>query len=77
MKNILFIILLYSYGQFVYSADINGYVGGNLGTATIDTGVSGTTATAALDEDDMGWKIYGGVNSVSYTHLTLPTKRIV
>ena len=62
MKNILFIILLYSYGQFVYSADINGYVGGNLGTATIDTGVSGTTGTAALDEDDMGWKIYGGVN---------------
>ena len=53
MKNILFIILLYSYGQFVYSADINGYVGGNLGAATTDTGVSGATGTAALDEDDV------------------------
>ena len=69
MRHTLVLILLYSLSQFAYSADINGYVGGNLGMATTDTGVSGTTGTADLDDNDMGWKIYGGVNLNDYLAL--------
>ena len=65
-KYILFIFFIFYSSQFVYSADINGYVGGNLGQASIDTGVSGTTGTADLDEEDLGWKIYGGANLNEY-----------
>jgi len=43
---------------------MNGYVGGNLGQADHDTSI--TTGTATLDEEDLGWKIYGGVNINEY-----------
>ena len=45
---------------------MNGYVGGNLGQASTDTGATALTGTANLDEDDLGWKIYGGVNLNEY-----------
>jgi OOP family OmpA-OmpF porin len=32
------------------------YLGGGIGYSSIDTGVSGTTGTAVLDEDDTGFK---------------------
>ena len=59
-KVILTLVLAFSFSQFVYSADMNGYVGGNFGQADHDTSI--TTGTASLDEEDLGWKIYGGVN---------------
>ena len=59
-KYILFIFFIFYSSQFAYSADMNGYVGGNLGQADHDTGI--VTGTASLDEEDFGWKIYGGVN---------------
>ena len=65
-KYILFILFIFNSGQLVYSADLNGYIGGNLGQASTDTGVSGTTGTANLDEEDLGWKIYGGVTLNNY-----------
>jgi len=65
-KYILFIFFIFYSSQFAYSADINGYVGGNLGQGSIDTGVSALTGTASLDEEDLGWKIYGGVNLNEY-----------
>ncbi|WP_135080942.1 outer membrane beta-barrel protein [Terasakiella sp. SH-1] len=38
------------------------YVGGAVGKASIDTGVSGLTGSAKLDEDDTGFKLYGGAD---------------
>ena len=43
---------------------MNGYVGGNLGNADFNTNIS--TGTAILDEEDLGWRIYGGVNINEY-----------
>ena len=63
-KYILFIFFIFYSSQFVYSADIKGYVGGNLGQSDFDTNI--TTGTATLDEEDLGWKIYGGVNINEY-----------
>lgn len=37
------------------------YVGAGYGLSEIDTGVSGLTGTAALDEDNSGFKILGGL----------------
>lgn len=42
------------------------YGGLSVGQASIDTGVSGTTGTASLDEDDVGFKVFGGVNINEY-----------
>ena len=63
-KYILFILFIFYSSQFVYSADMNGYVGGNLGNADFNTNIS--TGTAILDEEDLGWRIYGGVNINEY-----------
>ena len=42
-------------------ADNKGWYGGvSLATTTVDTGISGTTGTAALDEDDSGYKVMVG-----------------
>jgi|TARA_Y100000310_G_scaffold320369_1_gene376754 OOP family OmpA-OmpF porin len=38
------------------------YIGASGGMSTLDTGISNTTGTAKLDEDDSGFKFYGGVN---------------
>jgi len=38
------------------------YTGGSVGMTTLDTGTTNLTGTAELDEDDFGFKIYGGVN---------------
>jgi len=38
------------------------YIGGSGGMSIFDSGVSNTTGTAELDEDDFGFKFYGGVN---------------
>jgi len=65
-RYIFFVLFIFCSNQFAYSADINGYVGGNLGQASTDTGVSSLTGTANLDEKDLGWKIYGGVNFNNY-----------
>ena len=65
LKRTFFVSLLY--GLFIsngFSADTNGYVGGNFGQADHDTNI--TTGTATLDEEDLGWKIYGGVNINEY-----------
>jgi len=45
---------------YANAADNNWYSGISLGTSTVDTGVSNTTGTARLDEDDSGFKIYVG-----------------
>ena len=37
------------------------YVGVGVGKSSVDTGVTATTGTARLDEDDTGYKIFGGV----------------
>jgi len=42
------------------AADNNWYAGASLGTTTIETGVSNTTGTAQLDEEDSGFKIFFG-----------------
>ena len=42
------------------------YVGGSAGRASTDTGVTDTTGTASLDEDDTAFKIFGGVNLNKY-----------
>jgi OOP family OmpA-OmpF porin len=42
------------------------YVGGSVGRSTVETGVSATTGTASLDEDDTGFKFFGGVNLNKY-----------
>ena len=42
------------------AADNNWYSGISLGTTTVETGVSNTTGTALLDEDDSGFKILIG-----------------
>ena len=63
-KYVLFVFFIFYFGQFAYSADMNGYVGGNVGQADYDTKI--TLGTATLDEDDLGWKIYGGVNINEY-----------
>jgi hypothetical protein len=42
------------------AADNNWYSGISLGTSTVETGVSNTTGTARLDEDDSGFKIHIG-----------------
>ena len=63
-KYVLFVFFMFYFGQFAYSADMNGYVGGNVGQADYDTKI--TLGTATLDEDDLGWKIYGGVNINEY-----------
>jgi len=42
------------------AADNNWYSGISLGTTTVETGVSNTTGTARLDEDDSGFKILVG-----------------
>ena len=38
------------------------YMGVSYGNTDVDTGVSGLTWTARLDEDDNGWKIYAGMD---------------
>ena len=63
-KYITFIFFIFYSSQFVYSADTNGYVGGNFGQADFNTNI--TAGTATLDEEDLGWKIYGGVNINEY-----------
>jgi hypothetical protein len=63
-KYILFIFFIFYFSQFAYSADTSGYVGGNLGQSDFDTNI--TTGTATLDEEDLGWKIYGGANINEY-----------
>jgi len=42
------------------AADDNWYAGASLGTTTIETGVSNTTGTAQVDEDDSGFKVFFG-----------------
>ena len=44
----------------VFAEEGKFYVGASGGKADIETGVSGTTGTANLDEDDTGWKVYAG-----------------
>jgi len=38
------------------------YVGLGYGLTSYDTGISNTTGTASLDEDDSGFKLFGGYN---------------
>lgn len=47
-------------GSYANAADTNWYAGISLGTSTLDTGVSNTTGTARLDDDDSGFKILVG-----------------
>lgn len=42
------------------AADTNWYAGVSLGETTVDTGITNTTGTARLDEDDTGFKILVG-----------------
>lgn len=59
MKKISAIILL-ALSSSAFADQGNFYIGISGGTADIETGVSNTTGTANLDEDDTGWKVYGG-----------------
>lgn len=42
------------------AADLKWYAGAGVGSSSIDTGVSALTGTASLDEDDTGFKLFGG-----------------
>ena len=44
----------------VFAEDGKFYIGASGGRVDVETGVSGTTGTANLDEDDKGWKVYAG-----------------
>lgn len=52
------------------------YIGAGYGYSRIDTGVSGLTGTASLDDDDNGFKLFGGFKfnkflgvEAAYAHL--------
>lgn len=46
----------------VQAASGDWYVGLGYGLTSYDTGISNTTGTANLDEDDSGFKLFGGYN---------------
>ncbi len=56
----LFVVSLLLMSPSLFAEDGKFYIGASGGKADIETGVSGTTGTANLDEDDTGWKVYGG-----------------
>lgn len=47
------------------------YIGAGYGMSDIDTGVSGLTGTASLDEDSSGFKIFGGFKFNEYFGLEI------
>lgn len=51
--------------------DPNFYIGAGYGVSSIDTGVTGLTGTASLDEDDGGFKIFGGFKFNNYFGIEL------
>ena len=60
-KIVVSIIAVTSLGlTSVQAEETRFYIGANYGNSEIDTGVSGLTGTATLDEKDHGLKIYAG-----------------
>ena len=55
------ILLLSGFGAQAAPGDW--YVGLGYGLTSYDTGISNTTGTASLDEDDSGFKLFGGYNA--------------
>lgn len=62
----LFLFLLISPALGSNSWDPSFYLGGGYGFSSVDTGINSLTGTAALDEDDSGFKILGGVKINKY-----------
>ena len=62
MKKFIFLtlVLFISLLTPAFAQDSQWYVGGGLGLSKGDTGVSGLTGTAALDDDGEGFKIFTG-----------------
>ncbi len=54
------VLLLTGFGA--QAAAGNWYAGLGYGLTSYDTGISSTTGTASLDEDDSGFKLFGGYN---------------
>ena len=61
---ILFVTICLAHSNLLMARSLGGYIGGNIGFADHDTNI--TLGTASLDEEDMGWKIYGGVDINEY-----------
>lgn len=55
------VLLLSGFGA--QAAQGEWYVGLGYGLTSYDTGISNTTGTAKLDEDDSGFKLFGGYNA--------------
>ena len=60
-RSLLVTVMLLS-GVGVQAATGDWYVGLGYGLTSFDTGISSTTGTASLDEDDSGFKFFGGYN---------------
>lgn len=68
-KTILFAAILYLVTMSLSTAhaeDLKPYFGFSFGNSYHDTGVTGLTGTASLDEDDTGWKILTGLKINDY-----------
>lgn len=69
MKKVLLALLVTLFlftAQNVLAADTGWYAGVGFGQSSVDTGVSATTGTASLDEEDSALKVFGGYNFNKY-----------
>ncbi len=74
MKKLLPILLLFfciGSANAGIPENFNFYLGAGYGLTKADTGVTGLTGTASLDEDDSGFKVFGGMKINSFFGLEL------
>ncbi len=70
-------ILLFASTAFAYESwDPSFYAGLGYGWSKLDTGITNLTGTASLDEDDSGFKIFGGFKINKFLGLELAYNKI-